>query len=363
MQRYDVVIASDLRFPGGSSASTLEEIALQARAGLRTGVYHLPASTLRRRRGFHPGILRAILDGQCDLLNPEIALAPEPVAADLLVVRHPSVIDHQGGPLPELEAGRAVLVVNHPPINAQGRIDYLLPYALRRLREAYAAPVEAAPIGPLVRAAIDQYYDDRSLLSDEDWHNVFDLERFRPRAARPPHDPIRIGRHSRPNREKWPSRAQDILAAYPDDAAVDVRILGGSEIPERILGYRPANWTVEEFGARAVESFLEDLDVFVYYHHPNWVEAFGRVTAEAMATGLPAILPPHFRELFGDAALYGPPAEVPGLLDRLRDPDTHAAMSQRAAGFIHAHFGGGVHLERLARRGVRLPAADRSAAE
>ncbi len=64
-------------------------------------------------------------------------------------------------------------------------------------------------------------------------------------------------------------------------------------------------------------SFLAELDFFVYYHHPAWVEAFGRNILEALASGLPAILPPHFRPLFGDAAFYAEPAEVPSVLGRL----------------------------------------------
>ena len=63
--------------------------------------------------------------------------------------------------------------------------------------------------------------------------------------------------------------------------------------------------------------FLAQLDFFVYYHHPAWLEAFGRNILEALASGLPAILPAHFRSLFSDAAIYAEPAEVPSVVNQL----------------------------------------------
>ena len=72
-------------------------------------------------------------------------------------------------------------------------------------------------------------------------------------------------------------------------------MLGGAEVPVSILGFIPANWVVYPFGSLDVVDFLRSIDVFVYFHHPNWVESFGRVIAEAMASGLPTILPTSFQ--------------------------------------------------------------------
>jgi hypothetical protein len=350
--KFDVVTVTDLRFPGGSSGSTLEEINIQHAAGLRTGLYHLPSTTLMRRRNFHPGITRAILAGKAVLLNPEAGDVSGPIETDLLIYRHPSVINHHDGPLPRIAARSVLLVVNHPPINSKGRIDYLLPYARTRLAEVYGVPVAVMPIGPVVRTAVARYYGAADVLSPTDWNNVFDLTRFRARTDPAPHDPIRIGRHSRPNREKWPEDPADILGAYPDRPDIAVHVLGGTAIPEGHLGYRPANWVVHEFGTRAVEAFLHEIDVFVYFHHPRWVEAFGRVIAEGMATGAPTILPPHFEPLFGDGALYTQPAGVADIVERLRDPAYFAERSHAAASYVRRHFDAELHLRRLEGFGV-----------
>lgn len=340
---YDVVIATDLRFPGGSSGSTLEEVHAQYKHGWRTGLYHLPSSVLVKNRPFHFGLCHAMLDGECQLAN----LDTEPIHTDILIVRHPSVIPLHDAPLPDIRPTAIVLVVNHPPANAKGRIDYILPYARRRLRNAYGVDPVVHPIGPLVREELNRYYGPEANLRPLDWSNIFDVERFDVRRTPPKHR-IRIGRHSRPGREKWPDTPEAILAAYPEDEDIDVHILGGSEAPETILTRRPNNWTVHQFGAMAAEDFLRTIDVFVYYHHPQWTEAFGRVIAEAMASSLPAILPPHFRPLFGEAAIYAEPHEVRSKIDHLLfEPDEYMRWSQVAREYVRRNFSHATHMNRL----------------
>ena len=306
----DATIMTDLRFPGGSSVSTLEEILIQHELGLETGLYHRPSTTIAQRRAFHEGILNTILTGKSKLLNFE-----KNIVTKLLIVRHPGVIHPPISSLPNITTEHVVLVINHPPINANRRIDYILPFVTKTLREKYEREPLVFAIGPLVRDAINDCYEGAVLQRDY-WSNVFNLDRFHPIANRrfPIDRKLRIGRHSRPGLEKWPDTAEDIRAAYLLDTDYEVIILGGGEVPSKILGFTPKNWTVLPFGSRDIVEFLSEIDIFVYYHHPNWVEAFGRVVAEALASGLPAILPPHFQPLFREAAIYASPQEVLGVV-------------------------------------------------
>ena len=343
---YDVVIMTDLRFPGGSSASTLEEIRAQHSSGLRTGVYHKPCSTILMKRPFNKAIAESILAGECTLLN----LNCEPAAkTNVLLVRHPGVVHPPVKSMPNIEAEKVVLVINHPPVNPQGRVDYLLPFVVKTLRDQYKREPIVFPIGPLIRNAVLEFYDSTIALQDADWSNVFDLDRFGSLAERaPPHGrPLRIGRHSRPGREKWPDTAEDIRTAYLADSEHDVRILGGSKIPEEILGYKPKNWTVFDFGSLDIVAFLSSIDVFVYFHHPNWIEAFGRVIAEAMASGLPTILPHHFEPLFGEGAIYASPRRVHSVVQELSDIAAYQKASRRARTFVQENFGPAVHIRRM----------------
>jgi hypothetical protein len=110
----------------------------------------------------------------------------------------------------------------------------------------------------------------------------------------------------------------------------------------------PSSWQVTPFGAIDPRQFLAQLDFFVYFHHPAWVEAFGRNILEAMASGLPAILPPHFRPLFGDAAIYAEPTEVPSVLRRLyADRIAYEEIGASAASSVRARFSYEAHQQRL----------------
>jgi glycosyltransferase involved in cell wall biosynthesis len=117
-------------------------------------------------------------------------------------------------------------------------------------------------------------------------------------------------------------------------------VLGGAETPRKVLGGLPKNWHVIRFGEVHPKDFLSTLDVFVYYTHPDWVEAFGRVIIEAMAVGVPVILPHSYRELFKEAAIYAEPSEVKSSIDWLMtDNDYSESRVRIARDHVEEHFG------------------------
>src|SRR5829696_4627248 len=147
---------------------------------------------------------------------------------------------------------------------------------------------------------------------------------------------------------EWPVDPSELLAVYLDSDEYEVHVLGGAEAPRKVLGDLPKNWQVLEFGEVHPKDFLSTLDVFVYYTHPEWVEAFGRVILEAMAVGVPVILPHSYRELFEEAAVYAEPSKVKGIIDRLMIDDGYYESQVRLArDFVEEHFGYRVHATRL----------------
>ena len=170
-----------------------------------------------------------------------------------------------------------------------------------------------------------------------------------------------IGRHSRPDPRKWPASADEIRAAYPVDGSVRVRILGGADAAGEVLGEIPEQWEVLPFGSTPPQEFLAGLDAFVYFHHPDLTEAFGRTILEAIAAGVPAVVPGHFEPLFGEACLYATPdTAVDTVRELLADPDARQRHVARASALARERFGHDAHVARLAAL-IGLPAA-RSAA-
>jgi glycosyltransferase involved in cell wall biosynthesis len=340
---YDVAILSDLRYPGGTSASIVAEVRAQAAAGVSTVLIHVPSPHLKRPRPFQADIAACLREGLADLAHDGV-----PVSARLLVIRQPRIFTEDLPAVPPVHADRTVLVLNQPPGDAEEPDRYYRFADVRARAERYFGPaVEWAPISTPVREQILRVAPDQPLA--DDWHEIIDVslwwsDRERPGAGVPV-----IGRHGRPDPVKWPQSADDLLLAYPETGDVRVRILGGGEIAEQRLGRRPSTWDIVEFGSESPREFLATLDFFVYFHATGWVEAFGRTILEAMAAGVPVIVGPRFRPIFGDAALYTDPAGVRDLVRTLHDdPERYRTVVARARRFVEERFGPASHIARLA---------------
>src|ERR687892_558951 len=132
----------------------------------------------------------------------------------------------------------------------------------------------------------------------------------------------RADQAGRVDRRRGRRRSQP-LWVRPSAFAVDERL-------EALAGSWPRGWEVFRFDEIAPRDFLQTIDFFVYFHHPRWVETFGRCTAEAIASGAVAVLPPYMRTNFGDAAVYFTAAEAVATARRIHpDPDLYAELSRR----------------------------------
>jgi hypothetical protein len=344
---FDVVAATDLRFPGGTSSSLVGEIMAATNAGYRIGLVHLANPRLGRALPVHPGLRSLIDSGQAQLL-----LAGEPATARLGLVKHPMVFaEWAGGRLP-IDVERVLITVGQVPADRHGA--YYDPAVVdAAVAEAFGAPPRWAPVSDAVRATLSGVE-----LTDDDWVEVIDLAAWSTGRTTTPHGeaggdpadrPLVIGRHSRPDPRKWPASADEIRAAYPVDGSVRVRILGGADAAVELLGEVPEHWEVLPFGSVTAQDFLAGLDAFVYFHHPDLTEAFGRTILEAIAAGVPAVVPSHFEPLFGEACLYATPdTAVDTVRALVADPDARQRHVERASEIARERFGHDAHVARLA---------------
>ena len=172
-----------------------------------------------------------------------------------------------------------------------------------------------------------------------------------------------IGRHSRPEWEKWPGTREDTLLIYPDRDDIDVRLLGVADKLRTQIGDFPGNWQTYSFNELDPAQFLRTIDFFVYYHHKDWVEGFGRNIAEALASGCVVILPPHFQPTFKEAAIYCEPGDVVStILEFYTDRERYRIQSQVGRRFITRLCGPDGHIERIRRLIDAAPAQPASIA-
>ncbi len=348
-RKFDVIIASDFRLHGGTTSSNAEEIKAQKQMGLRTGLIQMP----RYDFGVHSAIdyrIRELLDGD----RVQMLVYGEEVDCDVLIIRHPSVLQERQRYLPDVNAAHIVVVVNQPPkrdYSESGKVLYSIQSCVQNLRHYFGKDATWHPIGPLVRKALYEHHagELQALnLSAEDWPNIINVKEWR-RKERPPRGPrIKIGRHSRGQYVKWPADPAQLLSIYPESPGYEVHVLGGADTPKEILGRLPENWHVYQFGEMPPQEFLAMLDVFVYFTNADWVESFGRVIIEAMAVGVPVILPHPFRDLFGEAAVYAEPFEVKMKIDQLMADDRYYELQvQKAFRFVKKNFSYARHASRL----------------
>jgi hypothetical protein len=348
-RHLDVLTVTDLRLPGGTAASVAEELRAQAAVGWRSGLLQVDSPLVQHARPLNPRLAALIDDGTVELIVGRDA----PVSCRVLVLRHPSVVAALDPTvLPTVVADRVVMVANQSPGTPAGDPVHYDPTAVdAHLRTWLGRDVDVvwAPIGPLVRENL-ALIAPSIRQADADWVNVIDVAAWAvDRTDAITGTPV-IGRHSRNSPHKWPADRATMLAAYPPDDGFAVEVLGGATPAEDVLGGAlPRNWRVRRFGTVPPERFLAGVDVFVYFHHPDWVEAFGRTILEALASGAPVIVPHHFAPVFGDACWYATPDEVAGIVRRLAaQPDEYRAWSERGRAFVDEHFGHGVHVGRVA---------------
>ncbi|GAB6927494.1 hypothetical protein JCM10914A_14770 [Paenibacillus sp. JCM 10914] len=347
-RHFDVIIVSDFRLAGGTTSSNEEEIKAQRYAGLKTGLIQLSSYKASGVKDINPKI-RSLIDGDA----VQILVYGESVTCDVLIVRHPPILQEKQKYFPEVKADRVCVIVNQTPridYGENGQEAYDIERCQLHLKQYFGQWGMWYPISPQVRRILSDHHEDELTainVADEDWVNIINIEEWK-RELHRKGSKTRIGRHSRDQYVKWPSDPKQLLEIYPDSELFEIHILGGAKVPEKTLGKLPWNWIVWEFGERESKDFLAELDVFVYYVHPYCVEAFGRVIIEAMAVGVPVVLPYSYYSLFGEAAIYAEPHEVQekiGLL--IKNEMLLDIQVQRARQLLAANFDYSSHIKRL----------------
>jgi hypothetical protein len=331
----DIVLAGDFRFPGGTSTAVADEVRTLAEAGLRVGMLQVNSMALDSQAlPTHPEIQACWQQGWAERVGPF-----DGRRCRLLAFHHPVVLERTPAKAFRIDAAHRLMIVHHVPMDPMGRLNYD-PWTIEKNAEAaFGGPFIWAPVSPICRERLEACGFNGALLA-VDWHSVFRIEDWGAARERQLFPRITLGRHSRPDRDKWPASRSAMLAAYPDDPQFAVRILGGGRELKQLIGSYPENWTVFAFNEVSVRSFLHTIDYYVYFHHPAWIETFGRGPAEAAAAGCIVVLPPYLEATFGPAALYCAPEEAPSLLQSLHaSPARFRDQSALARRYLDKAYG------------------------
>jgi glycosyltransferase involved in cell wall biosynthesis len=343
MTKFDILIVGDFRFAGGTSGAVAHELRALRSTSHTVGLYHVNSAYLGRKPlRWHQEIVAEIDRGA-------VSVVPEGAAAEANVI-----FVHSPWVLPKmvptrLRAPVRILVAHHPPVDARGRLYYDPRVIERGARRAFGGSLVWAPISPVCRDAFDiaRLAFPRLRM---DWTNLIFVDDWGAARSRLIGDRPTIGRHSRPRNEKWPATRDALFEVFPNGGDIQVKLMGLSDKMKRLIGECPDNWQTMDTDEIPVPEFLSAIDFFVYFHHPDWVEAYGRTVGEAAAAGCVVILPPYLRRTFGDAGFYCEPAEALDLVRSIAaDRERYAALSAQGREMIDQHFGLAGYLDRLQR--------------
>lgn len=346
---YDVVLVGDWRSYGGPQKSMIEEIKALVQSGLRVAICHLEA--LRFMTSSIQPLCREIQvlinAGTVDEVNTD-----DDLYVSVVILRYPLILQFCQDSPARWRAGAGIIVANQAPHEHDGSdLRYCVTDCIRNFRHMFGCDARWAPQGPQVRDAIRNLVPP-ALLLHENVPGIINPEDW----VTPCHVPCGpkpvIGRYSRDNLLKFPSRKEDLLAAYPDDPGVVVKIMGGEVSCEQLLGgdAPPENWMLHKYGEIPVLDFLSQIDFFVYYDSDDIVEAFGRSILEAIAAGVIVILPPKFEVVFGEGAVYAEPFEVRDLVKRIHaDPYEYARLTTKALERVSREFSYACYVKKVQR--------------
>ncbi|WP_347331352.1 glycosyltransferase [Marinimicrobium locisalis] len=336
VRRYDIVVIADFNLSGGAFVSTMNYVNAAIAQGKRVAIFQWRRADLDVGIPLKPELRQRAGKGDFDILTPG-----EIVESDLVLVGYPVVLNYRLDTVPDLRTKRFIILVNQMAnrLITGGDPQYDPRQVDHNVRSMFDVAPTWVPISGLVQRLMRE--DERYPEPHSDiWNPLLDVDswcltRVSWRAGERS-KPV-VGRHARDHYTKWPSSAEALAAAYCVDRACEVRLLGGADQALSILGAHPGNWQVLEF-AESTYEFLLELDFFIHYPHEHYIEEFGRAVLEAMGLGIPVILPPVFKETFGDFAYYAEPNEVWSVIEGLwADREAYQAASERCLQFVREH--------------------------
>ena len=356
-QTFDICMITDLKFPGGNTSSTLEEYRFLKERGLSVKLIHCPrkaADDERVNEKFRPFLDDVLYLKSVDYIKPKVVIA-----------RHPRVVcsDAFAFISRRISCESAFFVINNSVLHSNGGVVYNCHDLFRSIKAMQSSRKILAPISSRIKAELEPYVRDADDIefSQSNWNPTFNVNTVcgepKSRLSKIP----TIGRHARDSEDKWPEDPTVLAAVYPDSPKLKILHMGGDSVAVKIVGERPENWMTLPFGSLDVSEYLSRLDVFVYFPHSRYKEAFGRTIAEAMLACVPVILPRSFEETFGDLAIYCEPGQVSDIVQALaRDDATRIAYLSEVQALAIDWFSSRVIMARLAGSGLfPITSADR----
>lgn len=295
-RQYDCVFLSDWRHDGDATRSALAEISALQEHGMAVGIMqlngafpdHAPASKLL------PDIQESINAGRLDLVIPD-----EEAKIRTLIVKSAELLQFAPSDGFENDVESLVVVANRAPSAWDGSEPIYHPEECS-YRAAELFGVE--PIWVTQDAGVHRYLVQYSVRINL-WQQVVPYvlpdmaQRVGYRERRPRYDRPVIGRTANNIEAQWPRTAEAAAHLWPPQSdKTIVGIWGTSQCYVRRYGKKAlsAQWDILTPRTSPLDTFLENLDYFIYYPDDEWPQESSYEALLALSRGATVVLPPRF---------------------------------------------------------------------
>jgi FkbM family methyltransferase len=335
---YGLVVVGDFAEADEPLRRAIGCLEAASAAGRRVAVVNWRKYERTARAPLQASFYAAVLRTGADILSPG-----DRVRADLVVVVEAALAEHRIDPLPELRTARVLAVVDAAPVGPAV-------LAVERVQAHLQAVFGVAPV--LVASVADPSATEQ-------------LRRWLPQcavraAAAPAVTPAsapRLGRIGSGHAIDWPEDPGLLRRAHADGTGWTFTVFGEVASAAQAGVGLPADWRVHADAEVSGDSLAAAIDVYVHQPAGGAPVVVTQGIAQAMAAGVPVVVPQRFRAVLGDAAVYAEPDAVAATVRALwSDAQEYAAVGARAREFVRRECSHEALLRRTAEAPVAQPA-------
>lgn len=292
---FDVILAADFRAAGEPAELVASHLASLGVLDLEIGLFWLHDGALPRATPVNGRLARLVRRGAA----VPIEVGPDPIRCRVLLLYRPDLVQ---GPLPLRARTSLIVPTRGLPQHGEALAATAALAACSRDAPIWCpSPRDAATLAGSRLAGLKRLEEG--------------LASFEPLAAwrtqrRPPSGrrPV-LGRMVRPDEDRLPATREALLRAYPDDAEIELRFMGGEAALATLVTPLPGGWRLLPADSVLPLRFLGRLDFYVHYQDTS-DGAVPRAALQAMAAGRLLVVPPALRPVLGDGPVYRTPEQV-----------------------------------------------------
>ena len=303
--RCDVLYVSDFSEPDGSAVFNARMIEAGHKCGLKQAWFQWPSFDPANRP------VDMLVRKRLHANMADCIVAGEAVDCSVVILYHPGILEHPPDPLPNVRAGACLLIADQAPFRVNQPNPYHFGQAVQAAQRAFGVEPIIAPVLPSIRHNI-RASAKRARFTKRNWLTPLDVTAWKRDVI--PWDGSRspvLGGYTLHYSKSALLRQKKLRAAYCADKTCEMRFLDETKNQNAESDHDiPANWIFLSGGEIEPRDFLCTLDACVCYPHRKASGVLDRAPIEAMAVGVPVILPPRFREIYEDAAVYAEPEDV-----------------------------------------------------